>query len=79
MQNSALNFPVLLDSKKIDMTQLKQSLGQYYHIRYNENLELVTIRHYNDAILNQMSKDKICLLKQQTRTTARIVLQPKNS
>ena len=79
MQNSALNFSVLLDSKKIDMTQLKQSLGQYYHIRYNENLELVTIRHYNDTILNQMSKDKICLVKQQTRTTARIVLQPKNS
>jgi len=26
-----------------------------------------------------MSKDKICLVKQQTRTTARIVLQPKNS
>ena len=79
MQNSALNFSVLVDSKKIDMNQLKQSLGQYYHIRYNENLELVTIRHYNDTILNQMSKDKICLVKQQTRTTARIVLQPKNS
>jgi aspartate kinase len=78
MQNSALNFSVLLDRQKIDVTQLQQILGDRYQIRYNENLELVTIRHYNDTILKEMSQDKICLVSQQTRTTARLVLQPKN-
>lgn len=78
MQNSALNFSVLLDRQKIDVNQLQQILGDRYQIRYNENLELVTIRHYNDTILKEMSQDKICLVSQQTRTTARLVLQPKN-
>jgi aspartate kinase len=77
MQNSALNFSVLLDRKKVDVTQLQQLLGDTYHIRYNENLELVTIRHYNEAILAEMCSNKISLVSQQTRTTARLVLQPK--
>lgn len=77
MQNSALNFSVLLDRKKVDVTQLQQLLGDTYHMRYNENLELVTIRHYNEAILAEMCSNKISLVSQQTRTTARLVLQPK--
>jgi aspartate kinase len=77
MQNSALNFSVLLDRKKIDVDQLQQLLGDTYHMRYNENLELVTIRHYNEAILAEMCSNKTSLVSQQTRTTARLVLQPK--
>ncbi len=77
MQNSALNFSVLLDRKKIDVDQLQKLLGDTYHMRYNENLELVTIRHYNEAILAEMCRNKTSLVSQQTRTTARLVLQPK--
>ncbi len=77
MQNSALNFSVLLDRKKIDVDQLQMLLGDTYHMRYNENLELVTIRHYNEAILAEMCRNKTSLVSQQTRTTARLVLQPK--
>jgi aspartate kinase len=67
----------LLDRKKIDVAQLQDLLGSNYHIRYNENLELVTIRHYNEAILTEMCANKTSLVSQQTRTTARLVLQPK--
>ena len=78
MQNSALNFSVLLDRKKIDISALQNQLSNRYNIRYNENLELVTVRHYNDEILVQMSSGKIKLLSQLTRTTARLVLQDLN-
>lgn len=74
MQNSALNFSVLLDHHKIDIDQLQRELGENYHIRYNENLELATIRHYNEAILAQMNEGKTCLVLQKTRNTARLVL-----
>ena len=77
MQNSALNFSVLIDRNKMQVESLQQALGTRYQIRYNENLELVTIRHYNDAILAQMSTGKTSLVSQLTRTTARLVLQPK--
>jgi aspartate kinase len=59
----------------MDVDNAKALLGAKYHIRYNENLELVTIRHYNDAILAEMSANKTCLVLQKTRTTARLVLQ----
>ncbi len=75
MQNSALNFSVLIDHHQMDVDNAKALLGAKYHIRYNENLELVTIRHYNDAILAEMSANKTCLVLQKTRTTARLVLQ----
>jgi hypothetical protein len=65
------------DITKIDVDQLQQLLGDTYHMRYNENLELVTIRHYNEAILAEMCSNKTSLVSQQTRTTARLVLQPK--
>jgi len=78
MQNSALNFSVLIDRDKMEVEGLQRALGERYHIRYNEDLELVTIRHYNDAILAQMSKGKTNLVSQQTRNTARLVLQTKS-
>lgn len=75
MQNSALNFSVLVDKNKIDVDQLQDILGFIYLIKYNQNLELVTIRHYNDEIVKQMSSGKTTLVSQLTRTTARLVLQ----
>ena len=75
MQNSALNFSILVDEKKIDLEQLKLKLENTYHLKYNKGLELVTIRHYNTAILDEMKASKTCLVEQKTRTTARIVLK----
>ena len=75
MQNSALNFSVLIDHQQMDVSRVKELLGEGYHIRYNENLELVTIRHYNDKIIEEMSANKTCLVLQKTRTTVRLVLQ----
>jgi aspartate kinase len=62
----------------MEVEGLQRALGERYHIRYNEDLELVTIRHYNEAILAQMSKGKTNLVSQQTRNTARLVLQTKS-
>lgn len=74
MQNSAVNFSILIDRNKIDLDQLNLRLSNHYHIKYNENLELVTIRHFNDRIIEEMKGEKLCLLEQKTRTTARFVL-----
>ena len=74
MQNSAVNFSILIDRNKIDLDQLNLQLSNLYHIKYNENLELVTIRHFNERIIEEMKGEKLCLLEQKTRTTARFVL-----
>jgi aspartate kinase len=75
MQNSALSFSLLLDRKKADPLQIKKILGDSYKIWYNDELELVTIRHYDQQTIDLMTNGKTIILEQKTRQTIRIVLK----
>ena len=75
MQNSALNFSILVDRKKVKMEALNAAFVANYSIRYNEGLELVTIRHYDQHTIDQMTTGKEIILEQRTRNTARFVLR----
>ena len=55
MQNSALNFSILLDRSKVDPDQIIDLFKDTYEVRYNEGLELVTIRHYDDETLKRVT------------------------
>jgi aspartate kinase len=76
MQNSALSFSVLLDEEKIDLQQLLALFENQYSVKFNQNLELVTVRHYDQKTLDQVTKNKEIFLEQKTRETARFVLKP---
>lgn len=75
MQNSALSFSVLLDEDKIDLQYLLGLFENNYTVNFDENLELVTIRHYDQKTLELVTKKKEILLEQKTRETARLVLK----
>lgn len=75
MQNSALSFSILVDQKKVKRTQLLELFQKEYEVKYNEDLSLVTIRHYDEETINQVTKGKETLLQQRTRHTARFVLK----
>lgn len=75
MQNSALNFSICVDAEKIHLDQLIKDLSEAFEIKYNDSLELVTIRHYNDKTIERITENKFILLEQKTRQTARIVMR----
>ena len=75
MQNSALNFSILVDRKKVKLELLREALDTKYQMRYNEGLELVTIRHYDQLTIDKMTKGKEVILEQRTRNTARFVMR----
>ncbi|MFM6946808.1 MAG: aspartate kinase [Flavobacteriales bacterium] len=75
MQNSALNFSILVDRKKVNLIALQEAFQQKFHVKYNEGLELVTIRHYDLQTIAQMTVGKEVILEQRTRNTARFVLR----
>lgn len=77
MQNSALNFSILLDRNKVDINKIIDLFKDSYEVRYNEGLELVTIRHYDQATLDRVTENKEILLQQKTRQTARLVMKDK--
>ncbi|MEY3236355.1 MAG: hypothetical protein RI883_456 [Bacteroidota bacterium] len=75
MQNSALDFSILLDRNKVNPDEILELFSDTYEVRYNEGLELVTIRHYDDETLERVTENKDILLEQKTRQTARLVMK----
>lgn len=75
MQNSALSFSILVDQKKLKRDEFLALFQTDYEVKYNENLSLVTIRHYDDHTIEQVTQDKEIILQQRTRHTARFVLK----
>lgn len=76
MQNSAINFSVCVDNYERRVAPLLEKLKKEYKVLYNDGLELVTIRHYDDKTLKRVLVNKTVLLEQKTRNTARFVLRP---
>jgi aspartate kinase len=74
MQNSALSFSFLLDNQMQVADRIKEILEDAYIVKYNTDLELVTVRHYDQKTLDFVTKGKEILMEQKTRSTARFVL-----
>jgi aspartate kinase len=75
MQNSAVNFSALFDAKQFDEEKVLPLFQESYYVRYNQNLELITIRPYKDDIIRELTKNKEVLLEQRTRETVRFVVR----
>jgi aspartate kinase len=77
MQNSAISFSVCVDNNERRLSQLFKELGKAYKVRYNTGLELITIRHYDQATIDRVLEDgKTVLLEMRSRLTAQFVVRP---
>ncbi|MCC6701350.1 MAG: aspartate kinase [Fluviicola sp.] len=77
MQNSALSFSIVFDRSKTEPMRLVEKFKDQYEVRFNEGLELVTIRHYDQATIDRVTVDKDILVEQRTRHTIRMVMKNK--
>jgi aspartate kinase len=75
MQNSAISFTICVDANHVTGTDVLAALRENYTIRYNENVELLTLRHYNPAAISRVTKGRTILLEQKTRNTVHLVMQ----
>ncbi|MBL0105121.1 MAG: aspartate kinase [Bacteroidetes bacterium] len=75
MQNSAVSFSVCVDNDPYKIPALLEALKKEFRVLYNENLKLITIRHYYPSTIDQLTKGKKVLLEQRSRQTAQVVLQ----
>jgi aspartate kinase len=75
MQNSALSFSFALDQEKVDIQQIYDLFKEEYTVKFNENLELVTIRHYDQQTIERVTVNKQLLLEQKTRFTFRMLMK----
>lgn len=75
MQNSALSFSVCADNIPEKITPIINELSHDYLVKYNDGSELLTVRHYNEAIISTLTANKEILVEQKTRQTARLVMK----
>ena len=77
MQNSALSFSVCGIISPIKLPLLIKGLQKNYKVKYNEKVDLLTIRHYNSLDIPDFLKSKEILIQQRSRSTIRFVFKDK--
>jgi len=75
MQHSAVSFSVCFDWHKDKLQQLMTSLEKEFSIRYNDGLQLITIRHYTPELIDKMTRNKDIFLEQRSRSTFQVLLK----
>jgi aspartate kinase len=76
MQNSALRFSVSVDYDERRIPPLIGKLQKKFSVLYNAGLELITIRHYDQATIDRVCVKKEVLLEQKSRNTVQLVVKP---
>ncbi len=79
VQISALSLSICLNHNEKKFQALKQFLGSAYSIKYNTGLQLITVRHYNEAVLEKLYNEKEILLEQRSRSMIQLVVRPKET
>lgn len=75
MQNSALSFSICTDNKSHRIENILDALSRNYLIKYNEQMELVTIRHYTEGIVEKIKGKRKIYAEQRSRATVQIVVK----
>jgi len=74
MQNSAVQFDLVFDTDEKKQSRLKDLLGDDFLIKVESGLELLTVRHGNEALVEKLSGGKKMLMEQTNAPTIRRLL-----
>ena len=74
MQNSALSFSICIDNNPQRVGVLIERLKSMFRVRYNENLQLITIRYYTQEVIDSIVGGRPILLEQRSRSTEQIIV-----
>ena len=75
IQNSALTFSVCFDQNDYVLPRLIEALQQDYNVKYNNDLQLITIRHYTQETIENLNKKGRILIEQKNRVTLQCLIE----
>lgn len=73
-QNTAISFLCVMDDHPEKIEQLSLEASEFFEVSVMKDLELLTVRHFNEAQLNSMLKNKKILLRQETVEVVQVLL-----
>ena len=79
IQNSAISFSVCLEDNYSNFNQFYAVLQSNFKIKFNEDITLYTIRHFDEKTVDTIENKGKVLLKQSSRETMQVVLDEKNN
>lgn len=75
VQSSAISFSICVDNEDHFLPGAIRELNSSFEVKYNKGLELLTVRHYSQEVIERMLRGKKVFLQQKTRSTLRAVYQ----
>lgn len=73
IQHTAISLVIAVNHEDYKIQPLLTALEKQYKIRRNEDLQLLTVRHYDEKWLEEYCRDKNMILEQRTRNTVQIL------
>ena len=75
MRNTAISFIVCLTSELDRIAGFKEELEKEFTVTQEKDLELITVRHYNDETVESLIKSKMVLLEERHMSTIQMVIR----
>ncbi|MES1220372.1 MAG: aspartate kinase, partial [Bacteroidota bacterium] len=74
-QNGAISFLCVLDDREEKIEKLAFEVADFFDVQVMKGLNLLTIRHYNNEIVEKLTREKSILLRQQTTETIQLLMR----
>lgn len=75
MRNTAISFTICTNYLPEKIKAFEEALGQEFKCLTDENLELITIRHYNQETMAEMKSNRLVLLEERLHQTIQMVVK----
>lgn len=73
IQTSALMLSVCFNNDKMKLESLMLSVSDKFFVRYNDDLQLFTVRHYREGVEEPFVKGRKVILEQRNRNSIQLV------
>ena len=75
IQSGAVSLMMCLDNRSDKIEKLAIAASEIFDVQVEKGLTLLTIRHYNKTILEEMTMGKTIVLKQQSPETVQVLMK----
>jgi aspartate kinase len=75
VESSAVSLDVCVDDERSRIDKLLENFKPEFSVVYNENVEMLTIRHFTADAVRRITEGREILLEQRTRSTVRYVVR----
>lgn len=75
MQSGAVSLQVCLDDRADKIERLALEASDHFDVQIEKGLTLLTIRHYDETVLQRLTVGKTIVLRQQTPVTVQVLMK----